>query len=82
MMKYPASLKAESVVVRAYAPWQRGLMLRREPQDHIRGAIAARARKRDKKNVKTRVALEARRRPWGENGVEVPAALVVVTAKP
>jgi hypothetical protein len=80
MMKYPASLKAESLVVRAYAPWQRGLMLRREPQDQARGPFAARARKRNQKNVKTSVALEAK--ALGGGRVEVSAALMVVTSTP
>jgi hypothetical protein len=41
MMTYPASLEAESVVARAYAPWQGGLTLRREQQEQARRAIAA-----------------------------------------
>jgi hypothetical protein len=53
-------------------------MLRREPQEQAREGYAARARKRDQKNVKTSVALEAK--PLGGDEVEVPEALVAVTA--
>jgi hypothetical protein len=78
MMKYPTSLIAECVLVQAYAPWQGGLMSRREPQEQARRVFAARARKRDQNNVKTGVALEAK--ALGGDGVEVPEALVPVTA--
>jgi hypothetical protein len=59
MIKYPASSKAVSAVVRAYGI-QGGLVLQREPQEQARRAFAARARKRDQKNTKTFVALEAK----------------------
>jgi hypothetical protein len=39
-------------------------MLRRKPQKQAREGYAARARKKDQKNVKTSVALEAK--PLGE----------------
>ena len=79
MIKYPASSKAVSAVVRAYGI-QGGLVLQREPQEQARRAFAARARKRDQKNLKTSVALEAQL--LGGDGAEVPAALVAVTATP
>ena len=78
MMMNPASLEAESVVVRVYAPQQRGSMLHREPQEQARKAFAARARKRDQRNVKTCVAFEAK--ALGRDGVEIPAGLVAMTA--
>ena len=53
-------------------------MSRREPQEQARRVFAARARKTDQNNVKTGVALEAK--ALGGDGVEVPEALVSVTA--
>jgi hypothetical protein len=60
MMMYPASLEAGSVVVLAYAPWQEGPVLGREQQVQTRRAFDARALKRDQRNVKSSVALEAK----------------------
>jgi hypothetical protein len=60
MMTNPASLEAESAVVRVYVPRQGRPMPRGELQEQARSAFAARARKRDQKNVKSSVALEAK----------------------
>jgi hypothetical protein len=81
MMKYSKSLKAESTGVRANAPWRGGPVLRWEPQEQARRGFAARTRKRDQKNVNTGVAIEAKALGGGGGSeVEVPAALVAVTA--
>jgi hypothetical protein len=52
-------------------------MPRREPQVQARKAYASRVLNRAKRNVNTRVALEAK--ALGGDGAEVPAALVAAT---
>jgi hypothetical protein len=78
MMMNPASLEAESAVVRAYTPRQGRSMLRGELQEQARIANAARARKRDQRNAQSSAVFEAG--ALGGDGVEVPAALGVVTS--
>ena len=53
-------------------------MSRREQREQARRAFAARALKRDQRNAKASVALEAK--ALGGDGVEFPAARVAVTA--
>ena len=70
----PASLEAEREVVRVQAPRQQPHW---EPQEQARKVYASRALNRAKRNVNTRVALEAK--ALGGDGAEVPAALVAAT---
>jgi hypothetical protein len=77
MMINPAFLEAKRAVVRVYAPLQGGSMPRRELKEQARNGYAARALHRDKRNVYTGVALEAK--ALGGDGVEVPATIVAVT---
>jgi len=80
MMIYPESLEVEIKVVRAYAPWQGGPILRKEQQEQARRASAARARKRHQRNLKSSVALEAK--VLGGGGIEFPAAFAAVAVTP
>jgi hypothetical protein len=61
MIIYPASMEAENIrAARAYATWQGASMSCRERQEQARRAFSAGALKRDQRNVKTSVVLEAK----------------------